>query len=753
MLNFLAGVSGSNPPSGQRPATARPEACRTDRRWTSGSSLDMLLTETGRDAGGGGAIFSVCDESPTRPVHRVPRTSRPVRASVAAPAPAPAAVPALSLDAELLATLHEAEEQLRWDARKPVDAAEIASLVNALRRYGPAAEPGHRPVRLADLTGRITPRHVERFYRAMAVTPDDRRRMDTLAVRSGLLNPSATLLSNLLNYGVAPMVSIATGNTWAGTGFSIAVATVFNSIATATQQTAVIALCEHIREQGLTVVLDKTSIHDGHWINDLPPRIVRAMRHFGVAHDALADCLAGQAARHGIPPAGAGDGPDTALTDAELRTVLAGMTPGEHDGFATLADALRHREAVLQELLVDQLRAQGVVDRHRVGNFWQIPARCARSPLSSLCGLLRGIRPGEVLAAGQHHALLGAWPTAGLQLGLVPAVHVGQMLGAAGDERNKQHFHHQLNLLFADLFNAAGQARVRRGRRVTAAHVDPAKVRTLVASPATALVERLAGVVRHARASVETRIEALDARARARALAASSTLAAAGRLEHGDVDLQFILRERRERDQLVLTSAGLARDLAALRAGRLIDTARRADSFAGALLVGRARHPFSGLLLRDIGARYARPGEFSSQLNQRVSSLFIGGVFGTAVSSTIGKIITSSNGGTSHVSRSLIGGLALLTLFFAAVGAGTQYILLAIKNHRRMNPAEVSALRQLCLGVGAPWQILQAECLGPRVLRQAHALLDRHGLGRQLDWVLPEPPDGPPAAAVPPSRF
>lgn len=637
--------------------------------------------------------------------------------------------------------LAQAEQQWLRDAARPIDVDAIAALVDSLRLYGPAAIPGQRPASIDDLTGAITPAHVDRFHRAMGIDADERQRMDELSFRSGLLNPMGGLLSNILNYGVAPMLGSAAGNPWVGTGFSVAVAFCLQAVANALQQTAVVTACEHIRERGPTVVIDKNNIHDGNWIGDLPHELREAMDAYACAYGALAEWMVRVASDHGVAVAEADAGRLTPFPDDELRTALERLTPDERADFGRLSANFRQSEDGLQARLVDMLRAQGSVRRQQVGNFFQAGPRLVRSGASTLLDMLRGVPPGQPLLPGQHTAVLGSWPVTGLKNGLLVTGHALQMASAGADEKRKQQYNNLLNMLFADVFTASGEAKVSRGEPISGADVDPAKVRKLVASPATALVQRMTAVLDQMKSAADERIGALEAAAAGRATANPQPMQAADRLERGSIDLQFRDREHREYSELRQFSADLERDRVLLRQGNLRVLAERPGSFIGALLTGSVQDYFSGFLAQDIRARYARPGEFSSQLVQRISSMFIGFTFGTAVSSTVGKLVTSSQGGSSEVSRRLIGGVAGLSFFFAGVGALTQYILISIKNHRRLNPDEVSAVRQLWRGILAPWYVYQAEWQGPHVMRQANALLDRNNLRAQLDRVFSPPAD------------
>lgn len=121
----------------------------------------------------------------------------------------------------------------------------------------------------ADLVSRISEHDVIDWYKAQGLNENDVATLRRTALLSGLPNPSGSFLTNAMQYIVSPWINYATRQPWAGAGFGLATMLVPAPV-NAGQQSAVVSLCESIREHGAHVIVpDKKQINDKHWLPEL----------------------------------------------------------------------------------------------------------------------------------------------------------------------------------------------------------------------------------------------------------------------------------------------------------------------------------------------------------------------------------------------------------------------------------------------------------------------------------------------------
>ena len=359
-------------------------------------------------------------------------------------------------------TLARLRWQLTCDNARPIAPDLAAELISRLR---PMQAPGTtgaqaRAATHADLVNRISEQDVIDWYKAQGLNEEDVAALRRTALLSGLPNPSGSFITNAMQYAVSPWLSYATRQPWAAAGFGLGTMLVTAPV-NAAQQSAVVGLCESIREHGAhTIVPDKKQINDKHWLPELAQALEDKIETFAQACDMFRDILS---------------------------------NPGSsHQEQVATANSLLAAEKQLHQAQHDFVMTQGAHDRQWQGNRWQAIPRILRSPFASTLALLS--KTGVMRALSPTAQAVGA-------LLMTAAQHV-----AAGfDEQAKQEAHNKLNLLHADVLTDAGKQKLASGAAVSAQDINTDKLRSLIQSPTQILVKRVtAGVAELEKVLAET---------------------------------------------------------------------------------------------------------------------------------------------------------------------------------------------------------------------------------------------------------
>ncbi|KGE53671.1 type III secretion system effector XopN [Xanthomonas axonopodis pv. vasculorum] len=537
------------------------------------------------------------------------------------------------------ASLVRLKQQLAADNQRPVEPQLAAELINKIRpmKLPGATGPQERAATHADLLGRIREADVMDWYRAQGLNENEVSNLRRTALLSGMPNPSGSFLNNAMQYIVSPWINYATRQPWAGTGFGFATAAIAAPM-NAAQQSAVVSLCESIREHGGHVIVpDKDKINDKHWLPELAKALERHLEEFSGCCDRF-----------------------RALKDAADQGPAAQPTA---DLIAAAHDLLQ-AETRLHQAQHDFVMTQGAHERQWMGNRWQAVPRILRSPLASSLGLLS--KTGAMRALSPTAQTVGAL--------LMTAV---QHVAAGFDEQAKQDYNNKLNLLYADVLTDTGKAKLARGKPVAAEEIDQGKLRKLIQSPTQALVKR-----------VTSGLAAMEKALKAELAASPSPQATTA---DDDLDL-----EAGHGAGPAKALKLLSQDLQALRKGRLDELDQ--DGVAANLLRGAEKSVISDQLIGDIVNKYTSR-EFSAQTAQRIGQMFHLVVLGSAASSVIGKASSAAQGGTRNVPIPQTLGIAALSGGMAAVGALNQHTAITVKNNRREGETDIGLNQQVWRGV------------------------------------------------------
>jgi hypothetical protein len=596
------------------------------------------------------------------------RSARSVEATAAATALSAATVTAEATaapaHASVSATLQQLHTQLQQDKQRPVDKDLAAQLISALRplRSSDATGAPRSLATSAELTAQVSEQDVMRWYQAQGLQESDVHTLRRTALLSGMPNPSGSFLNNAMQYIASPWINYATGNPWAGASFGFATAAIAAPM-NAAQQSAVVSLCESIREHGGHVIVpDKSQINDKQWLPDLAIKLSEKLADFSKCYDDFSAAVNKHSAN---------DDAGALTNDAEV---------------VQAAQALMHAESALQKTQGDFVMTQGAHDRQWLGNRWQSIPRTLRSPLSSALGLI-----------SKTPAIRALSPSAQAVASLV--VTGMQHVAAGFDERAKQEANNTLNLLHADVFTPEGKQKLERGEPLGGQDIDEGKLRKLIQSPTQALVKRVTSGL--------TAVHKEISQARQ---SAGSTSTEAGH----EVDLEL------GHGNKPVALVELEKDLDCLREGRLTDLAH--DGAAARLLAGSATSVISEQLVRDIAAKYTMR-EFSAQTAQRLGQAFHLGVFGSAASSVIGKLTSAAQGGTRNVPTPQVLGVAALSGAMAAVGALNQHVAISVKNNRREASPDIGLGKQITRGIMGGAQEAMAQHSGTRTSKAINAKL------------------------------
>ncbi|OAX61575.1 type III secretion system effector protein [Xanthomonas translucens pv. graminis] len=596
------------------------------------------------------------------------RSARSVEATAAATALSSPSVTAEATAApaptSMSATLQRLHTQLQQDKQRPVDKDLAAQLISTLRplRSSDATGAPRSLATSAELTAQVSEQDVMRWYQAQGLQESDVHTLRRTALLSGMPNPSGSFLNNAMQYIASPWINYATGNPWAGASFGFATAAIAAPM-NAAQQSAVVSLCESIREHGGHVIVpDKSQINDKQWLPDLAIKLSEKLADFSKCYDDFSAAVNKHSAN---------DDAGALTNDAEV---------------VQAAQALMHAESALQKTQGDFVMTQGAHDRQWLGNRWQSIPRTLRSPLSSALGLI-----------SKTPAIRALSPSAQAVASLV--VTGMQHVAAGFDERAKQEANNTLNLLHADVFTPEGKQKLERGEPLGGQDIDEGKLRKLIQSPTQALVKRVTSGL--------TAVHKEISQARQ---SAGSTSTEAGH----EVDLEL------GHGNKPVALVELEKDLDCLREGRLTDLAH--DGAAARLLAGSATSVISEQLVRDIAAKYTMR-EFSAQTAQRLGQAFHLGVFGSAASSVIGKLTSAAQGGTRNVPTPQVLGVAALSGAMAAVGALNQHVAISVKNNRREASPDIGLGKQITRGIMGGAQEAMAQHSGTRTSKAINAKL------------------------------
>ncbi|CTP84944.1 putative type III effector protein [Xanthomonas translucens pv. poae] len=565
--------------------------------------------------------------------------------------------------ASVSATLQQLHTQLQQDKQRPVDKDLAAQLICALRplRSSDATGAPRSLATSAELTAQVSEQDVMRWYQAQGLQESDVHTLRRTALLSGMPNPSGSFLNNAMQYIASPWINYATGNPWAGASFGFATAAIAAPM-NAAQQSAVVSLCESIREHGGHVIVpDKSQINDKQWLPDLAIKLSEKLADFSKCYDDFSAAVG----KHSANDAGA------LANDAEV---------------VPAAQALLRAESALQKTQGDFVMTQGAHDRQWKGNRWQSIPRTLRSPLSSSLGLI-----------SKTPAIRALSPSAQAVASLV--VTGMQHVAAGFDERAKQEANNTLNLLHADVFTPEGKQKLERGEPLGGQDIDEGKLRKLIQSPTQALVKRVTSGLTAVHKELSQALQSAGS---------------AGTEAGHEVDLEL------GHGNKPVALVKLEKDLDCLREGRLADLEH--DGAAARLLAGSATSVISEQLVRDIGAKYTMR-EFSAQTAQRLGQAFHLGVFGSAASSVIGKLTTAAQGGTRNVPVLEVVEVAALSGAMAAVGALNQHVAISVKNNRREASPDIGLGKQITRGIMGGAQEAMAQRSGTRTSKAINAKL------------------------------
>ncbi|OAX54547.1 type III secretion system effector XopN [Xanthomonas graminis] len=629
---------------------------------TSSSQLEIQPHAPQAQPESGTAALAGLSRSPSQ------RSARSVEATAAATALSSPSVTAEATDApaptSMSATLQRLHTQLQQDKQRPVDKDLAAQLISALRplRSSDATGAPRNLATSAELTAQVSEQDVMRWYQAQGLQESDVHTLRRTALLSGMPNPSGSFLNNAMQYIASPWINYATGNPWAGASFGFATAAIAAPM-NAAQQSAVVSLCESIREHGGHVIVpDKSQINDKQWLPDLAIKLSEKLADFSKCYDDFSAAVNKHSAN---------DDAGALTNDAEV---------------VQAAQALMHAESALQKTQGDFVMTQGAHDRQWKGNRWQSIPRTLRSPLSSSLGLI-----------SKTPAIRALSPSAQAVASLV--VTGMQHVAAGFDERAKQEANNKLNLLHADVFTPEGAQKLARGEPLGGQDIDEGKLRKLIQSSTQAQVKRVTSGLTAVHKELSQALQS-----------AGSASTEAGH----EVDLE--LGHGNKHVALV----ELENDLSCLREGRLTDLAH--DGAAARLLAGSATSVISEQLVRDIAAKYTMR-EFSAQTAQRIGQAFHGIVFGSAASSVIGKLTSAAQGGTRNVPTPQVLGVAALSGAMAAVGALNQHVAISVKNNRREASPDIGLGKQITRGIMGGAQEAMAQHSGTKTSKAINAKL------------------------------
>ena len=600
------------------------------------------------------------------------------------------------------ALLARLADEFKVADERAVNPGQAAALINEVRRHGPRAhaEPGVAPAATNDeLMGHISEEHVQAWFEAQGVNAEQASAMRHAAFLSGLPNPSGTFLTNALQFIASPWLSSATHKPWNGTALGLATAFASAPL-NALQQSAVVTVGESIRDHGGPVVVpDKKNINDRHFLPELARQLEQRVQDFSSHHEAAAQL----AQAHGLDlPAlheemaaqreQGGDGRlPTALADLPAEALAALRRQGQR---------LLAAEEQLHVTQRDFLMTQGAHERQLKGNSWQAIPRTIRSPAAGLFSLLGKSGSGITGPIAQTVASL--------------VITAGQHLAAGLDERNKQDYNNQLNLMYGDCLTETGHAKFARGEPVTAADIDSDKLRGFMQFPAQSFARQVARDLETQRAALS---EDIDRRSTS---SASGEAGAAQTAEAADL--------ARDREAL----AHLESDIAHLKSGNL--TQLHTGGLGESLLAATDGGVLSEALRRQVVGKYTMR-EFSAQTAQRVGQMFHLGVLGSAVPSVTGKVVSAVMGGVKKSPAGVVVGIAGASGIMAGIGARSTHTAISVKNNRREADPDIGLAAQVGRGVMGGLDEMNAQRAGKQASRAMNEALAEERINDTLQFA------------------
>ncbi|WP_354681645.1 hypothetical protein [Cupriavidus plantarum] len=596
--------------------------------------------------------------------------TRPVRSAVGTPL---AALHRADTDA-LLGELQHAIGECR---ERDVNRDEAAHLVNTLRMQRQDGSIGNSTL-MTNAT-----RQSEAWYRAQGLTDADIRQVHHAAFTSGLIAPSAGLVSNLLQFFASPFLSAGTGKPWVGAGLGLGVAGIAQTPMYAAQQPVVVQFVEHTAERnGPVIQVDKAHVHHKEWLPDIARRATTQAQALETASAAFERDLEAIAAR--VP----GSASDRAKGSHDERLVGWLRDNAEDPAVTRLRESARAFSDALtgmRDLHEGVLMTQAGHTRQHIGNRFQSISRVMRPVFQSLVGLASGV-PKEQAATMAAHvvervARLSPMSIATIQALGALALTGAQHVSAGYDEVAKVDYKNALNLVYGDFFTEEGNARVAAGKEIGPEHIDEGKLRGLIASPAQSLIKRVTKSLDDVIKQTEAERDAAPAGGEAR--------------EQLD---NALIAMKADKDKLK------ANDLAGLSA----------DGHARATLASNAAALLPGVW-RD-SKRNLNADEIKTQVAQRVGQTYHMGPFGSFASSSIGRVAAAVAGGSSKLKTSYISGFSALGFGLGAIAAYSQGTTTTIKNHGKEADDKLSLGQQTLYGVFA----LPIDVRGRRLASEAN---------------------------------
>jgi hypothetical protein len=700
----------SSSPAEPRVALARTLA--PPRRWSEPSQLDSHPARGGPDS----SLF---------------RSPAPARAAAASAAEANMR--------SLPATLDDLCQNLRKMKSRPVDCDLAADVINAVRRQSMATHgtPGvEAAASNKDLAEGITEEHVDQWMRALGLQRDDVDAMKKAAFWSGMSNPFGSDTMTAMSYIATPLIGAATGSPFAALGVGLASAIAAPAV-NAYFQSGVVTRGDIYREsKGPTVVLNKNDVNDNLSLQQAADQVVERTEVFGAAlknfEDVWNEC------KQALPPS------NLNLEDVHFQD----LTPHQLAALKDPADKVLSSSQAMCDAQQQALMTQGSHARQQVGNANQALPRALRPIGAGLPSFLTGSDK-----AGRAN-LVSSMGVAGVQTGAAVLGMLAQHYAAGHDERNKQMYNNKLNMLYADVFNAAGKAKIASGQELIGDDIDPAKLRKLVSSPSEAFLLRVTDAMRVLKKEVYQDIEAKAALVD-RVLINQGDEIAFADIQHAqgeifgtpfqhDDDTGFELTNfsqvprtpgatipygdeptepAQKIDSLHEKAAMLGADLEKLKTGDLTGLSRSDQGPGGgvarkiieeglaslgpksSLGMSHLFHPLERGRAHKVNAalekKYNTEGEFSAQFIQRAGQAFHLGVAGSAAASVIGRVASAAVGGAKNASTAQLAGVTAAAGVLGGIGATHQYVAISEKNHRRANVDAVSGWQQFLNGATA----------------------------------------------------
>ena len=579
---------------------------------------------------------------------------------------------AASVERPAAAVMERLETAIKAAKERPVDTAKAAELVNDLRRMGPGVAE-NRAATNGDLMKGVTDEKVKEWYAAQGLGEKDIEALRSAAFRSGLPNPTGSFLNNAIQYIASPFTGADRGS-WAGAGLGFAAAAV-GAPMNAFQQSAVVTLCESIREHGGPVIVpDKKNINDKHYLPELSKKFELDVKEFSGAHDALQNTMK----ELGI------------ASDTHLESKLESLDPAAKQKLQEQVARVLETEAKLYGTQLDFMMTQGAHERQWKGNTYQAIPRTLRAPVAGYTGVMSKLDLGKFVS-----------PTAQTVASIV--LTAGQHVAAGFDERNKQEYNNKLNLLYGDFFTDAGNAKLKSGQPLEASDIDAKKLRNFVNTPEQS-------VVKHVSAEVKRQI--------------------AGLKELEGSSKTVTPRTDGAKDEAALNA--LVADEKKLKEGKL--TELTPGGLAESLLVASEKSVFSQQLVADVKAKYTMR-EFSAQTAQRLGQMFHLGVLGSAASSVIGKASSAIVGGTKEAPLRQALAVPAASGVMAYIGATNQHTAITVKNNRREAETDPGLMSQVGRGIAGGAAEYTSNRRGTQASREANDLLGQDAIGQTLKFA------------------